>query len=1051
MTIDTSGNVGIGTTAPSQKLEVNGNISLSGISKISQSTDATYAGYNATKIDLTNPGVAGTNYVDAPIDENGAYGGFLSSGVGNNQDGWTTTMLVGRESYWNKFIGGMEIVTTHGTTWNSGTTSKLNLYTSSGGTTTNVPALTIDSSRNVGIGTTGPTHKLELATHTTAAGGIAFGTDVELYRSAANTLALASGDSFNIVLGALQIAGTSAIDSSRNATLQAVTATGTVSLSGLIYAGPVIRFSETTAAYNASNATKDSACSTDFGSHYQAAQTQDIIALWQGGMGVVSGTTTNFFNVYADATTTYYMGYDPPKLTASLTDGTYPIACVRKDAPLRFSRTTAAYNASNATKDSACSTDFGANYGAAGYLDTAALWAGAAATGTTVADFNLRDLTVTYFAFQGTANTQRLAPTTNATKPVACVMESIATGVDVAETIQTTDPAIIPGSILSADPAKEIAVRRSQKAYDPMLLGIAPTAPGLLLGEEFGKDQGQYTIIALAGRVPVIVSNQNGLIKIGDPVTSSNLLGVGIKAKQFGPIVGKALESTDHWSTKNCAAVSSLGAITWPEDNGTNPAKSCFKLIDGTLIGKIMVFVNLAWYDPDILLTDTGDLMIVGSADNPTVVNNQSSQTVTKIIAVAKAVIGSLETGLLKTAQLVADKISTRELTAENKILSPIIETGEIRIMNDELRITNDEETVVKINKQESGENKVSIFGDLLVKGEAEFDKVITDKLEAQNIKTETLTAREATFSAIYTDNIVSSQGSFSDLIASKIAAVKAELRELVAQTSSPESVETPTGSSLLGLAESWSIEPTPEESGLTSGVIGDEEEYTPEMIVATNLLVQGRITVDSLVTNKQLLVGSLVLTENSLIALDNILYLQPTGGKIDLLAGILIIEDNGQVAINGNLTVSGHIAASEFKGTDGDFVVNLGESGFGQLLVKGQGEQIVASINASGSATFAKLNIIEPALATGQDQEASASGETKSNASTGTSKIESGENQATIYSNQLSTDSLVYITPASDTQNQVLYVKEKNEAYFTVALNKAVENVVEFNWWIIN
>jgi len=54
------------------------------------------------------------------------------------------------------------------------------------------------TSGNVGIGTTSPTHKIELAAATTAAGGMAFGTDVELYRSAANVLTLTAGDSFDI-------------------------------------------------------------------------------------------------------------------------------------------------------------------------------------------------------------------------------------------------------------------------------------------------------------------------------------------------------------------------------------------------------------------------------------------------------------------------------------------------------------------------------------------------------------------------------------------------------------------------------------------------------------------------------------------------------------------------------------------------------------------------------------------------------------------------------------------------------------------------------------
>jgi hypothetical protein len=68
-------------------------------------------------------------------------------------------------------------------------------------------------SGNVGIGVTNPVHKLELVAGTTAAGGIGFGTDTELYRSAANTLALASGDSLNLVSGALQVGGTTVITS----------------------------------------------------------------------------------------------------------------------------------------------------------------------------------------------------------------------------------------------------------------------------------------------------------------------------------------------------------------------------------------------------------------------------------------------------------------------------------------------------------------------------------------------------------------------------------------------------------------------------------------------------------------------------------------------------------------------------------------------------------------------------------------------------------------------------------------------------------------------
>ncbi len=60
-----------------------------------------------------------------------------------------------------------------------------------------------------------PNYRLHLTAGTTEAAGIGFGDDVVLYRSAANVLALASGDSFNLVSGNLQIGGTNTITSGR--------------------------------------------------------------------------------------------------------------------------------------------------------------------------------------------------------------------------------------------------------------------------------------------------------------------------------------------------------------------------------------------------------------------------------------------------------------------------------------------------------------------------------------------------------------------------------------------------------------------------------------------------------------------------------------------------------------------------------------------------------------------------------------------------------------------------------------------------------------------
>jgi len=61
---------------------------------------------------------------------------------------------------------------------------------------------------------------------TGSTGGIVIGGDTQIFRGSADRLDLASGDSFNVVSGNLQIGGTTVIDSSRNGTFQTLNITG---------------------------------------------------------------------------------------------------------------------------------------------------------------------------------------------------------------------------------------------------------------------------------------------------------------------------------------------------------------------------------------------------------------------------------------------------------------------------------------------------------------------------------------------------------------------------------------------------------------------------------------------------------------------------------------------------------------------------------------------------------------------------------------------------------------------------------------------------------
>ena len=114
-------------------------------------------------------------------------------------------------------------------------------------------------------------------------------------------------------------------------------------------------------------------------------------------------------------------------------------------------------------------------------------------------------------------------------------------GIDLAENYPARDDSIEAGDLVSVDPFNPEQIVKSSSPYDRNLLGVISTAPGVVLG---GEIEGGRPV-ALAGRVPVKVSAENGPIKIGDPITASSVPGVGMKATKGGKILGYALEAFD--------------------------------------------------------------------------------------------------------------------------------------------------------------------------------------------------------------------------------------------------------------------------------------------------------------------------------------------------------------------------------------------------------------------------------------------------------------------------------------------------------------------------
>jgi len=121
---------------------------------------------------------------------------------------------------------------------------------------------------------------------------------------------------------------------------------------------------------------------------------------------------------------------------------------------------------------------------------------------------------------------------------------------DMAENFES-QVALEPGEVVSFDPDGD-GVLRAATANDTLVCGVVSTAPGVLLNcDPDASDREGRVPVALCGRVPCKVVDENGPIHRGDLLTSSSIPGHAMRAEpvlvdgepvyRSGTIVGKAL------------------------------------------------------------------------------------------------------------------------------------------------------------------------------------------------------------------------------------------------------------------------------------------------------------------------------------------------------------------------------------------------------------------------------------------------------------------------------------------------------------------------------
>lgn len=122
-------------------------------------------------------------------------------------------------------------------------------------------------------------------------------------------------------------------------------------------------------------------------------------------------------------------------------------------------------------------------------------------------------------------------------------------GADLAEFVPTSGAEPQPGDVVEIDPSQPNSFRLSSEAHSIRVAGVISTQPGVTLNDKTGAETpAKGPALALAGRVPVKVTNANGAIRIGDLLVAADVPGHAMRAGDFertGAVIGKALENFD--------------------------------------------------------------------------------------------------------------------------------------------------------------------------------------------------------------------------------------------------------------------------------------------------------------------------------------------------------------------------------------------------------------------------------------------------------------------------------------------------------------------------
>ncbi|MEK7572084.1 MAG: phage integrase N-terminal SAM-like domain-containing protein [Patescibacteria group bacterium] len=673
--------------------------------------------------------------------------------------------------------------------------------------------------------------------------------------------------------------------------------------------------------------------------------------------------------------------------------------------------------------------------------------------------------------------------------------ECSGTAGDIAE-YYPADADLFPGELVIINPTtNKQMLSKSTEKYQKTLLSVVSTYPVGQFGKPLSSDtipkSERPTAIALSGKVPVQVSSVNGSIKPGDPITASHIPGVGMKATLPGKIIGYALEGYDQ-STSVSQGVrqqeqfraNSLTKFTNDPKDPTTPS-----------VGKILVFINPTWYNPEFDIRANGDLEIAKDLEGKYVVNDTEGNPLETVQVAAKSIIGNIETGAM-----VAKETTTESLTVTSKnisiggktlreyilsilketqnelltptIVSPIavaerVQTDLITPLSDDSDIAISlKESQVEIRNGASGSAVATIDneGNASFSGTLRAKKIIADEIEG---------LPTASSGATYiTNNVTNVYNSIPATPSAQPSTnpTPTPLLQTAPQASTEATMESfgndptlPTG--FANIASLSAALPAGRQ-GLTSPTFSTEMgHFTGGLMVSGQSLLNDTSIVGQLTVGGNLLIG-----DGTINTVGSDLEIQPLRqGNLSIMGGLIAIDTDGNLTVGGNanfakdVTIKGKLSAHIISPIgENDLAITLSDknavsvtnaSGSSVLSMNDKGD-----LKASGSGRFKDVAADGFRIIRGVQADTSLT-ETVADGSAGSAIITAYERERTIISPYVKEDSLIYLTATSNTQGMTPYIarqtaedaKKKVKGSFTIQLPKELSQDITVNWWIVN